>query len=114
MQFVLDACSHKGKLLDFCVIFTLYILYNLLNTVHYVCQPNSFPLFFHLKSDFKTSWIVYQYTKPKSVIINLFYSLFKMRSAKHYSQLTNGNEEKTFLRVAIGQSAAIFHTSYSG
>ena len=40
------------------------------------------------------------------------YSLFKIRSAKHYSQLTQGNHEKTFLRVLIGQLAIIFCTSY--
>jgi len=40
------------------------------------------------------------------------YSLFKIRSAKHYSQLTNGNHEKSFLRVAIGRLALIFCTSY--
>jgi len=43
-----------------------------------------------------------------------FPPLSRIRSAKHYSRLTNGNHGKTVLRVAIGQSAVIFYTSYSG
>ena len=40
------------------------------------------------------------------------YSVSKIRKGTNLSQLTNGNHEKTFLRVAIGQSALMFCTSY--